>query len=284
MRKIGWLVAALALSACSPRTIALRETASLLDRGTDAFYEEPDPQLAKDAMASQLKLLEVLLKNEPGNATLLHLASEGFGGYAFLFVEDAQPERAKEFYRRGRDYGARLASKNSALAGLDQVPLSALGEKLQRAGKDDVPGLFWTAYNWAGFINLSKDSPDAVAALPKAAAIMRRVEELSPGYYHGGPSLFLGTYFSALPRMLGGDPAKSKQYFETAIRQTQGHFLIADVLYAQYYAVAIQDPALFKTLDEQVLRSTDETPDVRLANEVAKLKAKRLMEKSNDLF
>jgi hypothetical protein len=84
--------------------------------------------------------------------------------------------------------------------------------------------------------------------------------------------------------MLGGDPVKSKQYFEAAIRQGEGHFDIAKVLFAKYYAVAVQDPALFKQLNEQVLASQDKTADVRLANEVAKLKAKRLMEKMNELF
>ena len=277
-------LATLALAACSPRVIALRTTASLLDKGTAAFYEESDPELAKEAMGSQLKLLEALLANEPANPTLLELTSQGFSGYAFLFIEDTQPDRARNFYLRGRDYGLRLAARDSAFAGLDRLTLSELELRLARATKDDVPGLFWTAYGWAGWINLSKDSPDAVAALPKVAAIMRRVEELSPGYFHGGPDLFLGTYYSALPRMLGGDPAKSKRYFESAMREEGGHFQIANVLYARYYAVAVQDQDLFKRLNQEVLASQDAAPDVRLANAVAKLKAKSLLEKANDLF
>jgi len=284
MRICWWISAFLALAGCSPRTLALRTTASLLDKGASAFYEEPDPELAREAMASQLKLVEALLKNEPQNSSLLELAAQGFGGYAFLFVEDAQPDRAKGFYARGRDYGVRLAGRNGALAGLDHLALGPLQEKLKQTTAADAPGLFWTAYGWAGLINLSKDSPDSVAALPKVASIMRRVEEVSPGYFHGGPNLFLGTYYSALPKMLGGDPVKSKQYFEAAIRQGEGHFDIAKVLFAKYYAVAVQDPALFKQLNEQVLASQDKTADVRLANEVAKLKAKRLMEKMNELF
>ena len=84
-RPISLLLAlAAALSACSPRIVAVRTTASLLNRGSIAFYEEPDPELAREAMASQLKLLEALLKNDPDNSTLLGLTDEGFGGYAFL--------------------------------------------------------------------------------------------------------------------------------------------------------------------------------------------------------
>ena len=129
-----------------------------------------------------------------------------------------------------------------------------------------------------------KKFSDAVAGLPKVAAIMRRVQELSPGYYHGGPNLFLGTYYSALPRTLGGDPAKSKQYFDAAVKDDQNHFLIAKVLCAKYYAVAVQNRALFTSLNTEVISSTDATPDVRLANEVAKLKAQHLLGKINELF
>src|SRR5271169_4675665 len=88
------------VAACSPRIIAVRTTASLMEYGAQAFYEEPDPQLAKEAMASQIKLLEAFIKNEPDNTTLLVLAAQAFGGYAFLFTEDTQPDRARDFYFR----------------------------------------------------------------------------------------------------------------------------------------------------------------------------------------
>lgn len=272
------------LAACTPRTIALRTTASLLDRGAVAFYEEADPELAREAMSSQLKLLEVLLKNAPSDPTLLELAAEGFGGYSFLFIEDTQPNRAKAFYLRGRGYGLALLGRQASLKGIDAMPLPELEKALKLASRSDVPGLFWTAYNWGGWINLSKDSPDAVAGLPKVAAMMRRVQELWPGYYHGGANIFLGTYYSALPRMLGGDPVKSKQYFEAAIKDSQGHFMTTKVLYAKYYAVAVQNRELFTGLNTEVISVNDPAPDVRLANEVAKLKAKALLERVNELF
>ena len=71
-------VLALALLAgCSLRSIAVRSAAEILPRGIAAFYEEPDPALAREAMGSQLKLVEVLLKNDPGNPELLLAAAQG---------------------------------------------------------------------------------------------------------------------------------------------------------------------------------------------------------------
>ena len=269
-------------AACSPSTMALRAAVPMLDKGAVAFYEEPDPALARDAFPAQLKMLEGILQNDPGNPRLKRMLAEGFGGYAFLFLEETEPERAKGAYLRGRDYA--LSTLRAPLKDLNALTLEEAGKALSSAGPADVEGLFWTGYGWGGWINLSKDTPEAVADLPKVVAIMERVNALSPGFYFGGAELFLGSYDAARPRMLGGDPAKAKARFEQALAFTEGRFLPAKVLYAQYYAVATQDADLFKKLLDEVVESKDELPKARLANAVAKLKAKRLLKKTNDLF
>ncbi|MBI3550530.1 MAG: hypothetical protein HY078_15945 [Elusimicrobia bacterium] len=273
-----------ALCACSPRVMAVRTISPILERGAQAFYEEGDPEFAREAMASQLKLLEALLKNDPESPGLLEMAAQGFNGYSFLFLDDAQPDRARQFYLRGRDFGLRMLARNPDLKGVNDMTQARLDEALLKARSGDVPGLFWTAYGWAGWINLSKDSPDAVAGLPKVAAVMRRVQELQPGYYYGGAEIFLGSYYASLPKILGGDPAKSKIHFEAALKASGGKFLLTKTLFAQYYAVAAQDQAMFKQLNEEVLAAGDVLPEARLANEVAKMKSKKLLEKTNELF
>lgn len=254
----------------------------MIDQGADAFYEETDPALARDAFPAQLKLMEGLLKNDPENVKLKLLLAEGFGGYAFLFLEETEAERAKAAYLRGRDYA--LASLTPPLNGLAAMPLDKAAEAIESAGPGDVPGLFWAGYGWGGWINLSKDNPDAVAELPTVVAIMERVNELSPGYQFSGASLFLGSYEALRPKMLGGDPAQSLANFESAIKATGGEFLMAKVLCAQYYAVATQDAELFKRLLGEVLEAQPKLPKARLANAVAKQRARRLLEKTDDLF
>lgn len=254
----------------------------MMDRASDSFHQEPDPTLARDAFPGQLKLLEGLLQSDPGNPTLRRLLAEGFGGYSFLFLEDTEPDRARGTYLRGRDHA--LAALHGRLNTLAALTLGDLQSVLKDADTGDAPALFWAGYNWGGWINLSKDSPEAVAELPKVVAVMERVQALSPGFYYGGPELFLGSYHALRPRMLGGDPAKSKQHFDSALKASGGEFLLGKVLYAQYYAVATQDQELFKKLLNEVLESSPEMPDARLANAVAKLKAKKLLEKVNELF
>lgn len=285
MKKALFLAALTVLTGCSLKRIALRSTVDLLDEGSKAFHEESDTVLAKESMGSQLKLLEALLKNEPNNPALLRLTAQGFGGYAFLFLEETQPERAKTFYLRGRDYGLRLLTQNKSVASILTMSSSELEAALKGANASNVPALFWTGYNWAGWINLSRDSSEAVADLPKAALLMKRAHELSPQFYFAGPDLFFGSYFASRPKILGGDPEKAKTHFQWAQRINEGKFLMAYVLEARYYAVAVQDQELFQKLLLKVKDSpAGVLPNSRLVDEIAKEKAAVMLEKINDYF
>jgi len=285
LKKTAFLIPLFGLCACSLNTLALRSTGQILDRGVAAYYEEADPQLAREAMASQLKFVEGLLQSDPRDPRLNRLAAEGFGGYTFLFIEDAQPERAKGLYLRGRDYALRAWSAQPGLADLAAMMPDDLEKALKRANKAEAPALFWAAFCWSGFINLSKDSPEAVAELPKAVAIMTRAHELDPDYDFAGSDLFFGVYYASRPKLLGGDPEKAKEHFKWAERLTGGKYLMTYVLEAKTLAVALQDRALFESLLAKVKDSpAGRLPKARLADEVAKLKAAALLEKINDLF
>lgn len=285
MKRALVLLAAAALSGCSLKDMALRTTAELLEDGSSAFFEESDTVLARESLGAQLKMVEGLLKNDPANRRLLFLAAQGYSGYAFLFLEDKEPGRAKIFYQRGRDYGSRLLARNKSLSGALGLPLDDLEARLKTARQSDVPGLFWTAYGLSSWVNLSRDSAEAVAELPKAVLLMKRVHELDAAYNFAGTDLFFGVYYASRPKILGGDPEKSKAHFESARRINRGKFLTAHLLEARYYAVAAQDQEHFTNLLKRVADSAaGELPNARLADEVAKEKAKALMEKTDEYF
>jgi hypothetical protein len=286
LKKLALPLVLLAVSAaCSPRTLAVRETARVVAAGAPALFEEPDAALARESFGAQLKLLEMLLRSDPGNADLLALAAEGFGGYAFLFLEDEAPERAKGFYLRGRDHALRLAARNDDLAGLAEADLASAEAKLKQAEAEDAPALFWAAFGWAGYINLSKDSPAALAELPKAVALMARARELDPDYHFAGADLFFGLYYGSRPAILGGDLKKAGAAFQEARRRTAGKYLMTYVLEAKHFAVGAQDPELFKSLLTKVREApSGQLPNARLTDEVAKKKAEKLLEKVDDLF
>ncbi|MEK7232716.1 MAG: TRAP transporter TatT component family protein [Elusimicrobiota bacterium] len=280
------LLAAVCLSGCvSIDRYALRITAAMLERGRKAALEEPDYQLGRDAVSAQLKLIETLLVTEPENLSLRRLAAEGFGGYAFLFVEDAEPHRAKGLYVRGRDHALAALALKSVFLGLKDKNSEDFERALKWAKKEDVPDLFWAGFGWAGMVNLSKDNASELADLPKVVLLMKRVYELDPAFHFGGADLFFGVYYGSRPAMFGGDPAKAKIHFDWVRKITRDQYLIAHVLNARWYAVGIQDRDLFKQLLTKVLESpAGALPEARLTDEAAKRKAASYLEKIDDYF
>lgn len=273
-----------AAAGCSLRTAAVRVTAGALERGAPALRREPDARLAREALPGQLKLLEALLENDPENRALLTALAEGFAGYAFLFVEDEDPGRGAALYRRAGGYGARALAEG-VLKGLRNPSPEAMRAALAEAGGGDVPALYWTAMAWAGWANLDKNDPEALAALPKAARLMERVLELDPGFQFGGPDLFFGVYYAARPRIAGGDPEKARAHFESALARSGRRFLTGQLLYAKFHAVATLDEELFRSLLEETLAADPAAlPEARLANEVARTKSRKLLERADELF
>ena len=286
MRKALLVGAAAALAACSAMNhVAVLSTADILTLGRSATLEEPDYQLEREAMPAQIKLIETLIASAPADRGLRRLAAESFGGAAFLFVEDAEPARAKGLYLRGRGHALAALALKSRFIGLADKPLDDFQTALKAASLDDVPDLFWAGFCWAGDVNLSKDDAGALAELPKVFALMTRVQELDPSYHFAGADLFFGVYYASRPRLLGGDPEKAKAAFERAHKATRGQFLMTHLLNARWYAVAVQDRELFKQLLAKVIESpSGQLPEARLTDEAAKRKAAVLLEKIDDYF
>jgi len=267
------------------RTIAVSTVGGMVDEGFEAFTSESDLTFAEEALPANLKLLDVMLKNNPDDVRLLRLASEGYASYALAFLEGKDNARAQAFYLRARDYGLRIVRQDDPLARALDGSAEDLRTELAKRDKDDVPGVFWGAFGWGSYIQLSVTDPAALADLPRAEAMMEFVARVDSGYYEGGAHLFLGTLYGSRPKMLGGDMEKSKAHFETALRLNEGKFLMTYVYYARSYAVQTQNEALFEELLTKVRdTSIDVLPAFRLANAVAKRKAENLLAKKSDLF
>jgi hypothetical protein len=279
------MVALSALFAGCMQSIAVSTVGGIIDEGFVAFTEEDDLEFAEQALPGNLKLVDVMLKSQPDNERLLRLASEGYSSYALAFLEEGKPERARSFYLRGRNYGFRMLRQDKKIAeALDGSP-DDLRAALDGQDRDLVPAAFWTAFGWGGYINITLTSPDAIADLPRVEALMEFVAKRDSSFYFGGADLFLGALYGSRPKMLGGDADRSRAHFERALAINEGKFLMTHVYYARTYAVQTQNEALF----EELLTTVEKTPleilpDYRLANAVAKEKAKLLLARKSDLF
>ncbi|MFO1518255.1 MAG: TRAP transporter TatT component family protein [bacterium] len=293
------LVFTLATSACGIKKTASSVTAQVMKDAIPSVEEEDDIAYANQASITTLKTLEGLQRVNPNDPTILFMLARSFGSYTFAFVENdileakgvneayekLATDRAKRFYGRGKKYGLMLLSKNHAFKKAMDGSLDDFKKALNSFTKKDVPALFWTAFNWGSLINFSKDSPEAIAELPRIEAMMKRVEALDDKYYYGGPHLFFGAFYAARPKMLGGQPEEAKKEFDEAIDITQGKFLMSKVMKAQYYAVQTQDKPLFVSILKEVVDADPSAlPSQRLGNELAKRRAEVLLKKEKLFF
>jgi hypothetical protein len=275
---------ALLLQGCSLQTFALRSIDSVFDNAVASVMAEGDLRLAEPAIAGNLKLLEGVVASDPTNLKFLLLACEGYTSYALAFADDS-PERAAMFYGRAEQYGKRALGLRGIPQRVFRSDAPSMDAALSRLGRQDVPLVFWTASAWGNRVYLQMEDPDAIADLPCINAMMQWVKDREPTYFYGGPWLYFGTYFSSIPPALGGKPERARENFEHAVAASQGRFLMTFVLYARYYAVQTQDEALFQDLLNRVVSSSaDVLPEQRLANAVAKKRARQLLAARGDYF
>lgn len=250
-----------------------------------SINEETDPVLAEQAIPASLKMLEGMLSEDPGNEALLNNLAEGFCGYAFSFVEDIDPERASRLYLRGRGYAEQLLVAGGVPEHLTGQNLRPFKNTLKTLNADHLPGLYWMGQCWAGWLMLNLDDLQAFVAISKVEAVLQRALELDESYHYAGPHLLLGAFYGGRSKLLGGSPDKARGHFEKCLELTQHKFLMANMIYAKTYAVQMQDRELFKKLLNAVLEApADILPGQQLANAVAKRKARKLLESTDDLF
>jgi hypothetical protein len=276
---------------------AINSTGMIIEDAMSAFFEEEDVAFAEAASPANLKLVEGLIKGSPDNEKLLLMACQFYTSYAFGFLEAVYPSpddenakrsnaRAKVFYKRAMGFGLKLLHKNAAFhKAMNGGTFDDFEKALQTFDGSQVPSLFWTAFAWGNYVNLSRDDTAVMGDFPKVTALMKRIIELDEKFYYGGPHLFSMVSYCSIPAMLGGDIPKATQHYKKAKEISQGKFLMTDYIYARYCAVQSLDRELFdKTLKAVIDTPADIMPSERLTNEMAKKKAQILLGLGDEIF
>lgn len=277
-----WASFILLVSGCA--RLALRMSPPLVTNMASSIFEECDPQLAREAIPATLKMLEGLSKTDPGNRTIQTALSKGFAGYALLFLEEGEPERASGFYIRARDCGLRALGAGGE--GLSHPERQAgASAALQALGREDLEPLFWAAFSWNAWINLNLDKPEALAQLGASQAMAERVLAIDSSYLFGLPETLQGAMLSAKPQHLGGDRERARSLFQRGLDRGEGRFFPAAFYYARYYAVAAQERELFRRLLRGVVSGDPRAlREMCLVNTVFQQKAVDLLAREDELF
>jgi hypothetical protein len=282
---------------CSMKKMTTKTMGKVATDGMVAVESEQDLDFAKESIPALIKTLEVLRYGDTGDRVTLTLLAKAYGTYTFGFVEErllASPEgspehkealeRANLFYSRGKEYGIAALKNDGGMKRSFKAPFPEFKKAVSGLGKKYVPALFWTAFNWANWMNLNRDDPAAIVSLPRVQAMVERVIEIDPDFYYGSAHALRGVLAVSRPAMLGGDPALAKEELTEAMRIAPG-YLMTRVLYAQYYARQTNDRPLFRaSLEEVVVADPSELSEQMLANELAQRRAKILLKHENKLF
>jgi len=285
MKPYALLITGLLLTGCSPSRMAVQAALPLVESQIRAMQEERDPELAEQAIPANLKNLEGLLKEDPDNTWILENLAEGFCGYAFSFLEDKQPERASSLYARGKDFALRATVIRTGREKWQDLSLDEWSRALDEVKVSHQPALFWLGQCWGNWLMQNLDSVEAFADIPRLEKLMNKVHDLNPAFHYAGPHLFLGAFYGGRSKMLGGNPEKSRHHFEKALDLTENKYLLVQLFFAKTYAVQNQDRELFESQLQAVLQAPpDLLPEQRLANQVARKKAAKLLGQIDELF
>jgi len=285
---------------CVSMTVGM--TAPVVKIASADFNREADLDFAREASPGQIKTAEGFLAADPENHILLEVVTRGYIEYAFGFLEDdidSMPDdpkhaadrerlvkRTTDLYDRALGFALRLVAledKNFKDAFAKDV--AATEAEAKKLDKDAAPGLFYTGLALASGINLNRNDVARVVDLPKAIALIKRAYQLDPTFGNGQPAMTMGVITGAQGKAMGGDPDASKKYFEEAIAASGGKYLMTKVLMARVYAVTAQDRPLFEKLLKEVIDAPANIfPEYRLANELAKKKARRYLTRVEDYF
>jgi len=291
------VVVALALPACSLKTMAVKTVANTLAEPGDVFTRDDDPALVRDALPFALKLYESLLESVPTHVPLLISTCGGFTQYGYAFVEaeadqldssrrqEARElrERALKLYLRGRGYCLRALDARFG-QGTQEALLKDPVAALSKAKREDIALLYWSAASWGSAIALGIDRPDLAIDFPTVRALAERALALDPGWNRGSVHELMITLYS-VPEALGGNPAKAREHFTAAVGLQKGLSPGPYVALATGVSVPAQDRAEFERLLKEALAiDPEKDPSNRLVILVTQKRARILLDRVGEKF
>ena len=201
MKTLRWLLimTAICLTACSPRKMIVNEMVQVVQTGMRAMEQDNDLSMLEKAFPAHIKQLEGLLMSAPENRSLLIMLAKSYAAYGYIcFDSDLEALRIKQqaanqqgrelrqtlsrYYGKGMDYALRAMEVNHP-KNYHQLETASQNQLfLKSLTPEDVPALFWYAFNLSAYVNINLDSIRALAKAHIAEAAMKRVLELDETY------------------------------------------------------------------------------------------------------
>jgi len=251
----------------------------------EAIKETKSGRLVEKGLADHLLIVTGMVEITEGNFRLLGEASFLYCAYG-IFMEDKEPEFAKELFDIGKDFGLRALKQNKQFNyGLESG--KKISELVGYLDEDYVKHLLWTGLNIGLWIVHNMDNPEALTKMADAIALVERSIQLDENFYHGAGKMFLGAYYALTPEYLGlgGGVKNAQNMFEKARAVEKGNFLLVDVLEARFLSTTTENQERYEELLTGVLeKEPADIKGIRLINELAKMKAQFYLDNKSNYF
>ena len=146
-----------------------------------------------------------------------------------------------------------------------------------------IPGMYWYTANLGRWSNYQ----GFTTVLKNKNYIKRANEiilEMDRAFFYSAADRYLGVIYAKAPAIAGGDMAKSKMHFDESIKRAPG-YLATRNLFAEFYATKAEDKEAFQRELNFVINSPDDVqPELVAETQAEKKKAKRMLDKMEELF
>ncbi len=266
---------------------AASSTYRILEKSMEAAERQSDLQLAREALPGGIMQLSAFSLAYPDHRGFRVMHADAICQYGVGFVFDDWEDATLTNRREAADQiGDRLSGLLSSCVDANVALLPPAWREAHARGGDafiaklatltraEVPAVLWIGM--AGSVQIALAPIANIARLPTVKATLARIAEVAPGYHNADAEILLGTLEAAMSAMFRGTDGAAR--FDAARKLAGERALAVDVMFARGTAVARKDRALFTATLERVL-AADVTrwPEHRLANELARTKARRYL-------
>lgn len=283
------------INSCSPKKMILNQFDGVFDSIENVYLTDDDPQLIKESFPFNLKIIEILLDQNPDNREMLLTAMSSFSMYSFGFVmEDAEKvslgdyqsgidlyKRANNLFNRALKYG---------LLGME-LKYPEIHDWLNKREDnnpfelEDMSYLYWLSATIGGTVSSSQGNPKYVVDLPKVGWLLEKAMDLDEDWNNGALYSAMISYTMSRPDAVENREQLAREYFNKAVEASKNKDCSLYVTLAESVCVKKQYKAEFVELLNYVTKFDIETAkESKLSNTMAQSRAKWLLSRIDELF
>jgi hypothetical protein len=274
-------VFAIALSGCS--SLMSSAASGLSESVSASILNQDDPETAKAALPTFMVLIDGFIRDNPDDPDVLASGATLYASYGAIFADDEA--RASRLTTRARGYALRaMCESYSPACGWPDTNYDEFVATLDGIGPKQSEYLYTYGFASMAFLNAHSSDMNSLAELPQVEALFEHYMDISGDSVNVSVYSFMGTLLTLMPPALGGKPEKAREYFEKAIKLTDGKDLSAKVEYARRYAKMLYERELHDQLLNEVMAADPYQDGYTLSNVLAKEQAAVLLAEADDYF